>query len=115
MTGYPNDQSNPAGAIPVRVVPGGATGNGTVAVDKSVTLNAGVAAAVCAANPLRNYLFIQPIGRPVWVSFVGVAAPSAKGSFEITLGETYECLVGVPGNAVSVYCSDTINCTVYEG
>lgn len=115
MAGFPNAQNNPAGAIPVRVVAGGSTGAGTPAVDKSVTLNAGVAQEVCAANPQRNYLLIQPIGRAVWASFVGVAAPSAKGSFEVQVGQTYESLVGVPSSAVSIYCSDTINCTVYEG
>ena len=114
MTGFPNNQSNPAGAIPVYDAGPGA-GGGIVAVNKSVTLSAGVAAIVCVAKANRRYLLIQPLGGTAWVSFVGTAAPSTKGSFEVTQGLTYESLQGVVGNAVSVYCSSAIDCTVYEG
>lgn len=113
MAGYPNDQSNPAGAIPVWLTGGSAL----TLVDRSNALAAATAETVAAANPARRYLFIQCVteGKAIWVSFLGTAAPNALGSFQLTAGQTYESGSVVVPNAVSLYCANAADVTVMEG
>lgn len=117
---YPNDQSNPAGAIPVyqAAQPGGGT-----FVDHSTTIVPGESDVVVPANLLRRYLFIQAVGGggplDLWINWSGAAAaPSAEGSWLLPAGGTYESGAVVPTGAIAIYsmgsAPDTI-ITVYEG
>lgn len=116
MPGFPNDQSNPAGAIPVYVTSGG--GGGLTPVDYSTTLNTG-ASTVADENASRKYLFIQCVtpGQDIWVDLTGsAAAPEQYPSFKLAAGQTYESGTYVLPGAVSIYVSaDNVGVTVVEG
>lgn len=120
MALYPNDQSNPAGAIPVyqAAQPGG--GGFT---DRSTTIVPGEADTVVAYNAQRCYLLIQAVGGggtlDLWINMVGgIAAPNTEGSFKLPAGSTFQSGPVVPSGPISIYsmgsAPDTI-VTIYEG
>ncbi len=116
MPGFPNDQSNPAGAIPVYVVAGGG-GGGLTINDVSQTIPAAIPVEVLPANSSRKYLFIQctTAGNPIWVNIAGRDASTASSSFLLAAGQTYESGTYVSGEAVSIYTEVEADVTVMEG
>ena len=118
MPGFPNDQSNPAGAIPVYVTSGGGGGNAVTMNDVSTDLAAGIPQLLLPANPARKYLFIQTISpnTPIYVNFMGSeAAPDSASSFLLAFGQTYESGAYVSGEEVWLYSDVTTIVTIAEG
>lgn len=113
---FPNNQSNPAGAIPVYLT-SGATG-GLVITNRSVSFNTGSNAAV-PVNTARRYLFIQCVtpGVDIWINPVGgTAAVATAGSFKLAAGQTYESGSMVFPGAVAIYVpSNATSVTILEG
>ncbi len=112
---YPNDQGNPAGAIPVYVTSGG---GGISVTDESQSLPGGVEVVVLPANPSRKYLFIQCVtdGVDIWVNmFGGSAEVNGLGSFLLSAGQTYESGTYVSATAVSIYSGAAADVTIAEG
>ena len=99
---YPNDQSNPAGAIPVWIAPGDAgagytpvvaTASAIVTGGTAVTVLTGPIAGGTIANPLSAAA--QGIGaaESLYISFVGVPgatdATAGVGTLILAAGESY--------------------------
>jgi len=116
MPGFPNNQSDPAGAIPVYVTGGG--GSAVDVLDFSQAISAMSAATVVEENQTRRYLFIQCVtpGEAIWVNVLGAtAAPNDLGSFQLVAGQTYESGSVVPAGAVSIFSANGADVTVMEG
>lgn len=116
MSGFPNDQSNPAGAIPVYLTGGG--GGGLTINDVSQSIPAATPFEVLAANADRRYLFIQCVtpGEDIWVNmFGGGATPNTVSSFLLAAGQTYESGTYVSPAEVSIYSANGADVTVVEG
>ena len=116
MPGFPNDQSNPAGAIPVYVTAGGS--GGLTINDVSQIIPAATPTEVLRANADRRYLFIQCVttGEDIWVNmFGGDATPNTISSFLLAAGQTYESGTYVSPEPVSIYSAAGADVTVVEG
>lgn len=118
MALYPNDQSNPAGAIPVWLAAQPGSTGLEVATTGSTALVAATAETVLAANPARRYLLIQCVAVPpvdIWMNMSGVdAVVGALGSVLISAGVTYESNTP-PAGAVSLIAAVGTDVTVWEG
>jgi len=89
MTGFPNSQSNPVGAIPVYVTSGDPS---SAIADVSTTVGT-ASSVVLAAFPSRRYLFIQASnpGTGVWFNMTGgPAAFGQPGTIYLGPGQSYE-------------------------
>lgn len=111
---YPNDQGNPAGAIPVynAAQPGGGT-----FTDESASFTGGASTAVFAANPARRYLFLQAQGG-IAISFSmtgGTGEPGTAGAISLAANQTYESGSAVPTGAVAVWPASTAFIVALEG
>lgn len=116
MSGFPNAQNNPAGAIPVYVTSGGGGGPIPLA-DNSTALVGGVSTQVLEANPDRKYFLIQSTdGVPLWMNWTGADAEiGVLGNIQLAAGVTYESGGYVTTAAVAVICETDSNVTVLEG
>ena len=114
---FPNNQGNPAGAIPVYLAAG--SGDGAVTYsDFSDDLNVDTPATLVPAQPTRKYLFIQPITPlvGVWVNwFNDDASPETSSSFFISPGESYESGLYVAPGAISLVATDDCSVTITVG
>lgn len=116
MPGFPNNQGNPAGAIPVYVTSGG--GGSLIINDVSQAIPAATSTEVLPANASRRYLFIQCVtpGEDLWINmFGGGATPNMVSSFLLTAGQTYESGTYVSPEPVYIYSANGADVTVVEG
>jgi len=115
MTGFPNSQSNPAGAIPVYVTSGGPP---PAIADVSTTVGT-ASSIVLAALPTRRYLFIQASNPAVGVWFNVTGGPAtlgASGTIYLAPGESYESGPVVSGGQVQMSASAGASfVTILEG
>jgi len=114
MPGFPNDQSNPAGAIPVYVT----SGSPPTFVDASAVIPAATLTEVLPANASRRYLLIQNLtpGEDIWINlFGGDAEAYTTPSILLAAGQTYESGSVVTNMAVSIYSTNGAVVTVVEG
>ncbi len=112
---YPNDQGNPAGAIPVYVTSGGGS---PLVVDASDAIAATTPTDWLPANPTRRYLFIQCQTSGVTLAFNPTGSPAGLdtlGSITLQPGQAYESGSVVFAGAISLYASGAANVTVLEG
>lgn len=119
MPGFPNNQSNPGGAIPVWIAnqPGDTGFNPT---DYTTSLLAGVPQFdVVPANPNRRYLFIQAqTSVIVYFNFLGDNTdplPGESGLYTIPAGGSYESGTVVPSGAISFNAPSDVTVTIIEG
>lgn len=117
--GFPNNQTNPAGAIPVWIAgtPGGTGFNPT---DYTATIEAASPEInLVPANPNRRYLFIQAqTSVTVYFNFLGDAtapAPGEPGLYTIPAGGSYESGTVVPSGPISIGVSSDAIVTIIEG
>ena len=114
MPGFPNNQGNPAGAIPVYVT----SGSAPTFVDGSATIPAATPTEVLSANVSRRYLLIQCLtaGEDIWINLFGSDAGVGNApSIKLTAGQTYESGPTVSNLAISIYCVNEVTVTVVEG
>lgn len=84
MADFPNDQSNPAGAIPVYIVPGAAGSAFTPGAAAASVIAAGGTAVIVFTGPISGGL----ISNPTSAAGQGIAAAE----------NLYISLIGVPGS-----------------
>ena len=116
MAGFPNSQSNPAGAIPVYTAP--APGGGSFA-SYSGGLIPGSPGDL-PANPNRRYLFIQALDATAEVYFMvlpttQIPSRTEEGSYVIPAGGSYESGPVVPTGPLTINVSIATLVTVIEG
>jgi hypothetical protein len=93
MTSYPNDQGNPAGAIPVYIAPSASSGYTPTAATVSVVATGGTAVTVLT-GPINGGVIINP--------------PNAAAQ-DIALAESlYISMVGTPGSTDATANGTTI-------
>ena len=118
---YPNDQGNPAGALPVRLVTadgsafytaseGGTSGPSMTDGSGNITTGGTAQQLFGGVVPAHGYAVYNPSPSvDLWVSHSTTAAPNGAGSIRVSAnGGAYETPPGVaPGHAVSIYGATT--------
>jgi hypothetical protein len=84
MTSYPNDQGNPAGAIPVYIAPGSASSGYTPAAGAAVAIVTGGTAVTVFSGPINGAVIVNP--------------PNAAAQGIATAESLYISMVGTPGS-----------------